>query len=142
MSRSLEQFPVPLDPRVEFFEAGRTRTIDWGAMDRLRRWIGARDYLMARDWRTVLSAGLGSIFDRCDAIVTGVSPEVGGAGPADANIVTAFLGLPSVTLPLLGMEDGRAIGLQLVGRRGEDARLLRTAAWLQSLVLGQGENRR
>ncbi len=102
--------------------------------------VGAREYLTARDWRTVLAAGLGSIFDRCDAILTGVSPAVGAAGPQDANILTAFLGLPSVTLPLLDTEDGRAIGLQLVGRKGEDARLLRTAAWLQTFVLGQGDN--
>ena len=31
-------------------------------------------------------------------------------------------------------EDGLPLGVQLVGRRGEDARLLRTARWLVSRV--------
>ncbi len=101
--------------------------------------VTARDYLTALDWRTVLTAGLGAVFDRCDAILTAVSPRIGEAGPADANLTWAFLGVPSVTLPLLGTEDGRAIGLQLISRKGDDARLLRTAAWLQTLVLHQGE---
>jgi Asp-tRNA(Asn)/Glu-tRNA(Gln) amidotransferase A subunit family amidase len=35
-----------------------------------------------------------------------------------------------VTLPLLSAENGLPIGVQLVGRRGNDARLLRTANWL------------
>ncbi|RAH99836.1 hypothetical protein DLJ53_18955 [Acuticoccus sediminis] len=101
--------------------------------------VTAREYLTALDWRTVLGAGLGAILDRCDVILTAVSPRVGAVGPADANLALAFLGLPAVTLPLLAAADGRAIGLQLVGRRGDDARLLRTAAWLQNLILGQGE---
>ena len=41
-----------------------------------------------------------------------------------------FLGTPAVTLPLLQSESGLPIGVQLVGRRGNDARLLRTANWL------------
>jgi Asp-tRNA(Asn)/Glu-tRNA(Gln) amidotransferase A subunit family amidase len=35
-----------------------------------------------------------------------------------------------VSLPLLQSESGLPIGVQLVGRRGNDARLLRTANWL------------
>jgi Asp-tRNA(Asn)/Glu-tRNA(Gln) amidotransferase A subunit family amidase len=33
-------------------------------------------------------------------------------------------------LPLLRAENGLPMGIQLVGRRGDDARLLRTARWL------------
>jgi Asp-tRNA(Asn)/Glu-tRNA(Gln) amidotransferase A subunit family amidase len=39
-------------------------------------------------------------------------------------------GLPAVTLPLLKGEGGLPIGVQLVGARGDDARLLRSANWL------------
>ncbi len=35
-----------------------------------------------------------------------------------------------MTLPLLQTEAGLPIGVQLVGRKGEDGRLLRTARWL------------
>jgi aspartyl-tRNA(Asn)/glutamyl-tRNA(Gln) amidotransferase subunit A len=39
-------------------------------------------------------------------------------------------GVPAVTLPLLQGNNTLPIGVQLVGRRGDDARLLRTARWL------------
>jgi Asp-tRNA(Asn)/Glu-tRNA(Gln) amidotransferase A subunit family amidase len=45
-----------------------------------------------------------------------------------------YLGTPAVTLPLLQGEHGLPIGVQLVGRRGGDARLLRTARWLADTV--------
>jgi aspartyl-tRNA(Asn)/glutamyl-tRNA(Gln) amidotransferase subunit A len=38
--------------------------------------------------------------------------------------------LPAITLPLMRGVDGLPIGVQLVGPRGSDARLLRTARWL------------
>jgi Asp-tRNA(Asn)/Glu-tRNA(Gln) amidotransferase A subunit family amidase len=41
-----------------------------------------------------------------------------------------LLGTPAVTLPLLTGANGLPIGVQLIGRRGNDGRLLRTARWL------------
>jgi Asp-tRNA(Asn)/Glu-tRNA(Gln) amidotransferase A subunit family amidase len=38
--------------------------------------------------------------------------------------------MPAITLPLLTGANGLPIGVQLVGKRGDDARLLRTANWL------------
>jgi Asp-tRNA(Asn)/Glu-tRNA(Gln) amidotransferase A subunit family amidase len=43
--------------------------------------------------------------------------------------------MPALSLPLMTGPDGLPLGVQLVGRRGLDARLLRTARWLQSRVL-------
>ncbi len=45
-----------------------------------------------------------------------------------------FLGMPCLSLPLLHGENGLPIGVQLVGQRGDDARLLRTARWLVRTV--------
>ena len=45
-----------------------------------------------------------------------------------------LLGTPAVTLPLLEGPNGLPIGVQLIGRRGNDARLLRTARWLAARV--------
>jgi Asp-tRNA(Asn)/Glu-tRNA(Gln) amidotransferase A subunit family amidase len=45
--------------------------------------------------------------------------------------IWSLLGLPAISLPLLQGPDGMPVGVQLVGAWGEDAKLLRTAAWLQ-----------
>jgi Asp-tRNA(Asn)/Glu-tRNA(Gln) amidotransferase A subunit family amidase len=45
-----------------------------------------------------------------------------------------------VTLPLLESDTGLPMGVQLVGRRGDDARLLRTARWLTGFVERDGED--
>jgi Asp-tRNA(Asn)/Glu-tRNA(Gln) amidotransferase A subunit family amidase len=49
--------------------------------------------------------------------------------------------MPAVTLPLLTGADGMPIGVQLVGRFGDDARLLRMARWLVSTIAGLGAGR-
>ena len=95
--------------------------------------VSARHYLTALDWRTVLRAGLDAVFERCDAIVTAAS-RMPGDCHADDALVWSFVGLPVVSLPLLAGDDGAPIGVALIGRRGEDARLLRTARWLQDSV--------
>jgi aspartyl-tRNA(Asn)/glutamyl-tRNA(Gln) amidotransferase subunit A len=99
------------------------------------RAVSARDYLAARDWQKVLLDGVDEVFERADAILCpaapGPAPEgLAATGSAIFNALWSYLGLPAVTLPLLEAENGLPMGVQLVGRRGEDARLLRTAAWL------------
>ncbi|MCF3972607.1 amidase [Paracoccus salsus] len=98
--------------------------------------ILARDYLAALDWRQVLNAGLEELLTRCDAILcpaaTGPAPEraAGSTGSPAMNGPWTLCGVPAITLPLLADETGLPMGVQLVGRRGEDARLLRIAGWL------------
>jgi Asp-tRNA(Asn)/Glu-tRNA(Gln) amidotransferase A subunit family amidase len=101
--------------------------------------IPAVDYLAALDWRTALNNGLEQLFDRYDAIVTpaapGEAPEgLGSTGNPAFNGLWTFCGVPAVTLPLLEGPHGLPLGVQLVGRYGEDARLLRTARWLVRTV--------
>ena len=45
-----------------------------------------------------------------------------------------MLGLPAVSLPLLQGANGLPLGVQLVGPRHGDGRLLRTARWLAESV--------
>jgi Asp-tRNA(Asn)/Glu-tRNA(Gln) amidotransferase A subunit family amidase len=52
--------------------------------------------------------------------------------------IWTYLGTPAVSLPLLQSEAGLPIGVQLVGRRGYDARLLRTARSLVNTLAGEG----
>ncbi len=104
--------------------------------------VRARQYLEAKDWIPVLRAGLDEVFARCDALVV---PATAGNVPKRSDTapeVTAFqdlwslCGLPVVTLPLFQNGAGLPMGVQLVGRRGGDARLLRTARWLVATVHG------
>lgn len=114
-----------------------------GALERGRA-IPARDYLAALDWPRVLNAALDAIFERCDAILTpaapGPAPGPETTGSAAFNALWSLCGVPAVTMPLLTSSEGLPMGLQVVGRRGDDARLLRTARWLwATLASSQGD---
>ena len=82
-----------------------------------------------------LLRALDDLFDRHEALLTpatlGTAPA-GLASTGDPLMCTlwTFLGLPALSLPLLRGANGLPLGVQLVGRRGDDARLLRTARWL------------
>jgi Asp-tRNA(Asn)/Glu-tRNA(Gln) amidotransferase A subunit family amidase len=75
--------------------------------------------------------------ERYDAILTppalGTAPKgLGATGDPAFCVLWTLLGLPAVTLPLMQGANGMPLGVQLVGRRNFDARLLRTARWLES----------
>lgn len=103
-------------------------------IERGRR-VTAVDYNNAVDRIGAVREAFDEVFDRCDAILTAAA-----AGPAPHGLASTgspafctlwtFAGMPALTLPLLRAEDGLPMGVQLVGRYGDDARLLRTARWL------------
>ncbi|MCU7814935.1 MAG: amidase [Candidatus Thiodiazotropha sp. (ex Lucinoma kastoroae)] len=99
------------------------------------RTISALDYLAAIAWRDTLYAGLEAIFERYDAVITPAAPgeaPVGhsSTGSAAFNVLWSLTGVPAITLPLLTGRRGLPVGVQLIGRRNDDGRLLRTARWL------------
>ena len=101
--------------------------------------VTAVEYLTALDWREALNNGLDQLFDRYDAIVTPAAPGeaprgLDSTGNPIFNGLWTLCGVPTVTLPLLTGPNGMPVGVQLVGRRGEDAKLLRTARWLVDAV--------
>jgi aspartyl-tRNA(Asn)/glutamyl-tRNA(Gln) amidotransferase subunit A len=106
--------------------------------------IPAADYLAALDWPDVLNAGLGEILSRCDAILApaapGPAPEgLGSTGSPIFNGLWTLCGAPAVTIPVLQASNGLPMGVQLVGRRGDDGRLLRSAHWLMGHITGDSE---
>ena len=76
-----------------------------------------------------------------DAILTPATP-----GPAPVGLdhtgspvfcsLWTLCGTPCVSLPVLEGPDGLPMGVQLVGRRGDDGRLLRTARALVASMAG------
>ena len=101
--------------------------------------VTAVDYNKAVDWRESLNDGLGGVFDRYDAIIT---PATVGEAPAGLdttgspvfNTLWTLCGTPAITLPLMEGPNGLPVGVQVVGRRDDDARLLRTARWLAARI--------
>ncbi len=109
-------------------------------VERARK-VPAVDYVAALAGSAPLNATLDEVFNEYDAILTPAAPGEAPVGEATGNPVFCttwtYLGTPAITLPLLRSEAGLPLGVQLVGRRGNDARLLRTANWLVK-TLGQG----
>jgi Asp-tRNA(Asn)/Glu-tRNA(Gln) amidotransferase A subunit family amidase len=77
--------------------------------------------------------------ERYDAILTppalGTAPRgLGATGDPAFCVLWTLLGMPAITLPLMQGANGLPLGIQLVGRRNYDARLQRTARWLEKKV--------
>ncbi|MCC6946859.1 MAG: amidase [Bradyrhizobiaceae bacterium] len=100
----------------------------------------AVDYAAAVAGAAPLNVGLEELFNEYDAILTpaapGEAPSPETTGNPIFNTIWTYLGTPAVTVPLLQGEAGLPVGVQLVGKRDNDARLLRTANWLVKNVGG------
>jgi aspartyl-tRNA(Asn)/glutamyl-tRNA(Gln) amidotransferase subunit A len=112
----------PVSPRfrgmLEF--AGRKSAADYAIADRV---LDAATLKMRR------------LFSQVDVLVLPTTPQ--GAFPFDGPVpdsqadLTSFAslaGCPAVSLPMGALPDGMPIGLQLIGARGSDLRLLELAA--------------
>lgn len=101
--------------------------------------ILARDYISALDWRELLNTGLERIFERYDALLLpsapGAAPGLETTGDAIFNGIWTLCGTPAINLPTFTSETGLPMGIQLIGARGQDGRLLRTARWLRDALL-------
>jgi Asp-tRNA(Asn)/Glu-tRNA(Gln) amidotransferase A subunit family amidase len=79
---------------------------------------------------------------RYNAILTPAAPSAapkGLASTGDPSFCTVWTlcGMPALSLPLLQSSAGMPLGVQLVGPRYGDARLLRTARWLAKQVAAE-----
>ena len=114
--------------------ADRLHPVLCRAIERGRE-ITAEHYLKAHQMRHRLQGLWNQLLEDHDAVIT---PAATGEAPSGLETtgdpvfcsLWSFLGVPTVCLPLMTGENGLPLGVQLVGRSGEDARLLRTANWL------------
>jgi Asp-tRNA(Asn)/Glu-tRNA(Gln) amidotransferase A subunit family amidase len=94
----------------------------------------AIDYVAALNARETFWAGIEDVLMHHGTILTPAAPGpapkgLGSTGNAVFCRFWTYLGVPAVTLPLLEV-NGLPMGVQLVGGRRDDGRLLRTARWL------------
>jgi Asp-tRNA(Asn)/Glu-tRNA(Gln) amidotransferase A subunit family amidase len=79
------------------------------------------------------------VFEDVDLLLTPSAPDVAPTGIDDTgsslfNRNWTLLGVPCVTLPAGTGVQGLPIGVQLVGRYNDDARLLTWAEWVRQAL--------
>jgi Asp-tRNA(Asn)/Glu-tRNA(Gln) amidotransferase A subunit family amidase len=91
------------------------------------------DYVAALARRDEIRARFDDLAADCDGFVTlsatGAAPlGLGYTGNPNQNVPASLMGVPAISLPLL-TDEGLPLGVQYIGRRGEDAALMALAAW-------------
>jgi Asp-tRNA(Asn)/Glu-tRNA(Gln) amidotransferase A subunit family amidase len=109
------------------------------------RTYAAVDYTRALAVSAQLNAALTDLFNEYDAILTpaalGTAPLGMPTGSPVFCSTWTYLGTPAIALPLMATGEGLPLGAQLIGKRGGDARLLRTARWLVKTLGRSGGGR-
>jgi Asp-tRNA(Asn)/Glu-tRNA(Gln) amidotransferase A subunit family amidase len=97
--------------------------------------VSAVDYQQAQALAERMHDEIDILFDSCDVLMLPSAPGTAPEGlestgnPVFCSMGSLF-GLPAISLPLMVADNGLPIGVQLLGRRLDDARLLRAARWL------------
>jgi amidase len=84
-------------------------------------------------------ARLDEAFGGCDVLITpaatGEAPRgLASTGDVAMNVVWTLLHVPCVSLPVMHSPAGLPLGLQVVGRIGDDARTLAAAQWIEKAL--------
>jgi len=105
------------------------------------RALSVDEYAAALQLRRACVAAIDSLFGAADLIVTpsapGEAPKgIGSTGDPVFNRPWQLLGCPMISIPIPGAlgrgESGLPLGVCLVGRPGEDARLWAAAGWIEA----------
>ena len=107
--------------------------------------VGAKvlghDYVAALQARDTMYAAVEAVLGGYCALITlpscGPAPKgLSSTGNAVFNGMWTLLGVPCVSLPLMQV-GGMPCGVQLVGMRRDEGRLLATARWVEDTVRGK-----
>lgn len=95
-------------------------------------------YAAARKRRQAYQAQFEAIATGYDAVLlpaaTGIAPPVASTGDAVMSRFWTALHVPAITVPMWRSAEGMPLGLQLLGRLGEDRALVEVAEWLYRLT--------
>jgi len=125
-AREFKRAPEQISPQLtEMIERGQK--------------VSAVEYNLGLERQAEFERGFDELFVDFDVIITPATPGeaplgLDATGSPVFNTLWTFTGLPAITLPLMSGEAGMPLGVQLVGKKGDDERLMRTAAWLTRLV--------
>jgi amidase len=120
------RFPELLDPML------RKRCEDGYAVD-------GREYAAALQLAARSRAELDQVFGNYDVLLapaaTGEAPlGLGSTGDVSMNVVWTLLHTPCVSVPAGKSPNAMPLGLQAIGRIGDDARTLACAAWIEGAL--------
>ncbi len=101
--------------------------------------VGADEYDRAVAETEAARARLDAFFGPCAALVVPAAPGeaprgLGYTGDPVFNRMWTLLGVPCVTLPAVWGDSGLPTGIQLVGRLGDDARLMAAALFAEQAL--------
>lgn len=128
LAENAHYYGALLDENPGLISPGLTQRLQAG------RAVDAQTYLRAITSREPAYRNVTAALKGRSAVITlaalGPAPRgLQSTGDPVMNGVWTYLGMPAISLPLLTVE-GLPVGVQLVGQRHDDARLLRTARWL------------
>ncbi|WP_166417138.1 amidase [Cochlodiniinecator piscidefendens] len=141
---------------VMAYETARTRICEYSAQqDQLSpqfaaliedgRNVSDTEYQRALSQRERSYAMLEAVMGDCDVLLAPSAPGeapagLGATGDPLYSRMWNLLQVPTVALPFLTGPNGLPTGIQLIAKRGHDAKLLAVAEWLQNIF--QSQNKR
>ena len=96
----------------------------------------ASQYTEAKDFMEQSFRSYSEVFEDYHGVITPASTGVADkglkfTGSPEFCTVWTYMGLPSISLPLLTGENNLPLGVQLVGNKLDDLRFLGVANWLE-----------
>ena len=96
----------------------------------------ATEYAEAIDFMKRSYDSYKEVFEDYHGVLTpassGVAPKgLGNTGSPEFSTVWTYLGLPSISLPLLTGKNDLPLGIQLIGDKHDDLRFLGVASWIE-----------
>lgn len=118
------RFPERLDPRLRDVCAEGFR-------------LDPAKYVQAQQHAALCRAAIDEAFAGCDVLIapaaSGEAPEgIASTGEVSLNVVWTLLHVPCVAVPAGRGDQGLPLGLQVIGRIGDDARTLAAARWIHA----------
>jgi Asp-tRNA(Asn)/Glu-tRNA(Gln) amidotransferase A subunit family amidase len=122
MADEFTRFPDQLDPAL------RQRCADGFALDP-QKYVRAQRH--AAECRSHFADALGDYDVIIAPAATGEAPQgLQSTGDVAMNVVWTLLHVPCVAVPAAKAPSGMPLGVQVIGRIGDDARTLASAAWI------------